>query len=238
MEIFGDIRELLQHIDENIKIVEEGYAKARLDDEQETLSKPLIKGILSDLRSVLDYSAVAVYKTYSRKDGKIYFPYSDDEQSYASKFKSNLNGLDQQRPEVYALIKSIQPFATGRNWLSVLCSLTNETKHNSLGKQRRNNSDSAHLSVGNLFKAEAGGTFILNGVLVDGVPVGVESPFEISHRTKKKELERVLGHVGKIEKEFDWVKFEYIGTSTDILALLKESRTEVGSFVEKLEGII
>lgn len=236
--IFDDIRELLYHVDETVATIEAGYTKARKDDEQEVMLRPVVKSVFSDLRSVLDYSAGAIYKSYSIKGGKIYFPYAKDERVFVSNFRRNLNGLEAQRPDLYDLLKSVQPFVTGREWLLDLCHLTNETKHNSLGKQKRQNSDSARLSVGNLFKCEAGGRIILNGVLVNGVPVGVDTPFEVSHRTKKKDLERVLGHVGVIEKEYDWVRFECYGTSSDILDLLRESRSEIGSFVSTLEKMI
>lgn len=200
--------------------------------------RPVVKGVFSDLRSILDYSAVAMYRTYSRKDGKIHFPYSKDEIGFIGSVKKNLHGLNIQRPDLYDLVRSVQPFVTGRQWLLNLCSLTNETKHNSLGKQKRENSDSARLSVGELFKCEGGGRIILNGTLIDGVPVGVDKPFEVSHRTSKKDLESVLGHAGSIVKEYDWVRFEYIGTSTDLLELVRESRSEIGSFVQKLEAML
>lgn len=236
--VFDEIQELFEHVDERTAVVSAGYEEAKKNDVQETMLRPVVKGVFSDLRSILDYSAVAMYRTYSRKGGKIYFPYSKDELGYIGSFKKNLNGLNIKRPDLYDLVRSVQPFVTGRQWLLSLCSLTNETKHNSLGKQRRLNSDSARLSVGDLFKCEGGGRIILNGTLVNGIPVGVDKPFEVSHRTSKKDLESVLGHAGAVVKEYDWVRFEYIGTSVDLLELLRESRLEIGSFVRKLEKIL
>lgn len=55
MDRQDNVRELLSEIDKNLESLKGKCAKAQADDGESLIGRPLIKTILSDLRSVLDY---------------------------------------------------------------------------------------------------------------------------------------------------------------------------------------
>ena len=239
MERYGDISELLAVVDSNLLVLSSAYEGARKNEEQNDVVRPLIKSMLSDLRSVLDYSAQSIWESYTTKSSRLHFPYGVDEVRFRKSIKDNLNGLEQQRPNAFKEVESIQPHACGDNWLFVLCSMTNTTKHNNLGKQVRENSKAARTRFGMIADIGGGGRLILEDCIIDGVLVGGNGkPFEISNERTVKQMQAEIKIPIEIIREYEWVKFKFDDHLVDALELLTRSRDEIRLYVERLRLVI
>ncbi|HBV9514582.1 TPA: hypothetical protein MD982_003804 [Klebsiella pneumoniae] len=96
--------------------------------------KPVkVKSILENLRSSLEYVANDSYDKYVGANSttvrpKIYFPYG--EQKFVDNFfLKTLNIKKPSSEPLYKTFNSIQDYHTGKNWLKMMCNLTNEVKH-------------------------------------------------------------------------------------------------------------
>lgn len=130
-----EIKKILDNVNSNLNKLEEKL----LDDElklDETDINIEIKHILEDMRSILDYIAVDIYKKYCNNiPKKIYFIYSrvgENETQYLTKMNKNFPGLYDKYPYIYKLLSNVQSFNDNSNWLVKLNDLTNEVKHNNL----------------------------------------------------------------------------------------------------------
>jgi len=120
------------------------------------LAKVELKNILENLRSVLDYLSGDILSSLKRKTksiklpDKVYFPYGQRENHFKKSIKRNLPSLKEEIPEIYNLLRNIQPFVSNDNWVVDLCSLTNDAKHNQLSKTI--NKKSIMTRIGRSFK--------------------------------------------------------------------------------------
>lgn len=239
MDRQDDVRELLSEIDKNLEFLKGKYAKAQADDGESLIGRPLIKTILSDLRSVLDYCAQSIYESYSKKKGRPQFPYGEDEPKFVLSVKKYLNGLATQNSEVYSLVEGLQPHKAGNNWLYVMCSMTNVTKHKDLGRQRREDSEFAKISIGQHVHLSGGATINFYGTRVDGVVVGSSTvPVKVGSTRSLEEIKRDFPHINSVKKESDWVKFKFEDHDADALELLETARDEIRVFVGALQKLI
>ncbi|MBK3454962.1 MULTISPECIES: hypothetical protein [Pseudomonas] len=234
MERYEDIQELFDTLDRNLVELSASYDSARFNEEQATALRPLVKSIVSDLRSVLDYSAHTIYEAYSTKHFVGYFPFGEDEAGFVKAVKCNLNGLQVQRPDLYALVESIQPHKAANPWLHTLCKIAALTKHRELGKQRRVNSGSVRTEIG-CFVTSEGGSIILNGVKYNGTVIGGGKPVVISENRSLKEIESDFNMPIKGVREYGKVAFYLDGFDVDALELLSTARQRIGVFVESLK---
>jgi hypothetical protein len=126
-----DIAELQTHSREEI-------VKITSQVESGEINKVALKNILENLRSTLDYLARDVVlhlkNTNPNVKEKVYFPYGQRENHFKSSIKKNFPTLKSSAPEIYDVIEAIQPFKQNHNWLTDLCGLTNDAKHNFLSK--------------------------------------------------------------------------------------------------------
>lgn len=235
---YNDILELLGVCESNLGLVREAYEAARHNEDLLVAARPTVKTILGDLRSVLDYSAMSIFEAYSTKDWSPHFPYGKDEHSFTGAVKKNLNGLREQMPDVYKLVRSIQPYVCGDSWLADLCIMTNVTKHRNLGVQRRVNSSTGDVRVGNLFRVSGGSKIILRNSTVNGERVGNGKPVIISDSASKKELEAVFGKHAQVTKSYDWVKFEFEEFPCDALEFLGKTLRNTKNFVDELSALV
>ena len=97
-----------------------------------------LKHILEDIRSILDYIAVALFNKYCYKNKpnkKIYFPYCTEdkkENNYSEMIKKNFPGLYENHKNIYYILSNCQHYNDSTKWLIKLSVLTNEVKHNNL----------------------------------------------------------------------------------------------------------
>lgn len=110
--------------------------------------KDKIKEFLSKIYSALEYQAFNIFNLYckdkinpeklERAESKIYFPNKDYEPAFNRFIVDRFPSLMEARPDLIALIKSIQPFpGKQEQWLRDLNKLNNANKHRNLSKQKK-----------------------------------------------------------------------------------------------------
>jgi len=233
MKHHDDINLLFEDVRINIERLDGAYEAARINDEIEEVLKPVIKSSLEQLRSILEYSAQDIWSSYTKKKNSPYFPYGRDEAEFTKSAAKNLPGLQLQRPNVYALIESIQPHICGDKWLPELCSVTNFNKHRGLSKQVRANSKSSDVVVG-------GGAIVMRNAgsnsfsgFINGVPIGNGGLVTISNAMTAKQLRQQLGQVPFV-KEFEWVEFVFDGSAKDARKLIASSMEMIERYINEL----
>lgn len=238
MKRHADITQLLEECDDYILKIERKYDAARSDEQQLEILKPLVKSTMEHFRGVLDYSAQDIWESYTVKNKSPYFPYGKDEESFLKSLNENLPGLKIQRPDLLAIVESIQPHRCGETWLSDLCSYANFNKHNRLKPQIRKNSPSSTLDVGGgLIVMSEGGSVKIGRMVVDGELINKE-PLDMSGAMPVKELREMISEHISIVKEYDWVEFHFDGSIHDVQKLLVSCQAGIGRYIEKLNAVI
>jgi hypothetical protein len=97
-----------------------------------SFSKVDTKNYLENLRSILDYITGDINKKLSNPAKRPQFPYSKNATDFANSVNKNLPNLNVEKTDLYNLIESIQSFSSNDSWLTDLCELTNNAKHNNL----------------------------------------------------------------------------------------------------------
>jgi hypothetical protein len=174
-----DVEELLHDIKKNVELI---YVQTRYQE----IKKVVVKNTLENMRSILDYVSQDLVQRISQiteiKNTKIYFPYGKDMSLFENSLKRNsFDQLINIFPEIYQIVLKQQPFICNDNWLTDLCNLTIEAKHNNLLQSKRhlqtditqpgflhapNARDVA--SYGNVMIDASGKTTLLDDVFVDG----------------------------------------------------------------------
>lgn len=110
-----------------------------LNEEELAIVKGLIKSLLEQCRSPLDYIANAELATYySGQTGKdIYFPMCRNKKGFKNFMKNNFYNLKLKNPSLYNTLESVQPYHKQYSWMFTLRSLVNTNKHNNLTKQSK-----------------------------------------------------------------------------------------------------
>jgi hypothetical protein len=233
----ADIQALLEECSANILAIERKYDFARSDDLQLEVLKPLVKSTMEHLRSVLEYTAQDIWESYTKKKNTPYFPYGKDEESFVKSLSKNLPGLAQQRPDLLAVVESIQPHNCGDSWVSDLCSHTNFNKHNRLKPQVRKNSPSNTINIGGgLITIRDSSDINLSGT-IDGALISA-LPVSLSNSMPAHELREKINSAIDVMKEYDWVEFHFEGSISDVHKFLILSRRNVEQYVEDLEPLI
>ena len=106
---------------------------------ERNIDKVLLKNLLENYRSILDYIAIDIAKNAGITNKKIYFPYGQRENHFKKSISRNLPDLKLKFPELYEIIESRQPFKSNDSWIVDLCGLTNEAKHNNLSRVKKDN---------------------------------------------------------------------------------------------------
>jgi|GEM_PF-604485 len=239
MERYQDITELLEAVESNIKNLKKSYDKAKKDEEQKEVLRPIVKSSLEHLRSILEYSVQDIWFSYNSNSKKrLYFPYGIRESLFKEQIDKNLPELAKRRPNLYALIESLQPHKCGDNWLIELCDQTNFNKHNKLSSQIRKNSErSTTIIGGGAIRIDGngdGGTVTFIDCNVNGIQVGHGKPAVISDDMSAKKIQEIIGAPISVTKEFEWVEFRFENSTIDTLMLIKKAYTEISKYISLL----
>ena len=236
MERYEDIQELLDIVKENIITLEKSYEKAKQDDEQKMVLRPLIKSSLEHLRSVLEYSTQDIWLSYNNQEKKIFFPYGINRDYFNKSLNKNLPGVKNSKPKFHILIASLQPHKCNNNWLIDLCNQTNFNKHNKLSSQTRKNSSKSFTSIGNLAKIDSSSSIQFDNCMYNGMPLGQTEPVIIDGEMSVEEVKSSIGIPIPVSKEFDWVEFRFENSAIDTLGLIKKSNTYISNYISKLKN--
>lgn len=138
--------------------------------------------------------------------------------------------------KIYELIASLQPHASGSNWLIDLCEYTNTNKHNNLTPQVKKTKDS--VCIGNFVKLSGNSTISFTSSTINGVPVGRDQskPVIISGAMTNEEINvqlnpRLYLQVTRISEE---IKFFIEGSSNDALEFIQDAKGKISEFVSRL----
>jgi hypothetical protein len=131
----SEIKEILNHCENKLK-------EFSLHAENGEINRVDIKNMLENMRSILDYLAQDILRSFKTRCGKkikdkIYFPYGEKKSHFEKSIKDNLPGLNDYMPDVYGIIEGCQGYVCNNSWLHDLCYLTNDVKHNKLGITRK-----------------------------------------------------------------------------------------------------
>lgn len=141
------------------------------------MRKESIKELLDEVKET--FEIISSHKNISKPKvkEKLYFPYASNESEFEKSIKRNLPDLELHFPKIYLEVKSIQSFVCNSNWLTTMCTLTNDAKHNNAIDIHRDDEivKAASISAGSVNLAYLGGNcsnirFIntrVNGVLTD-----------------------------------------------------------------------
>lgn len=233
MERFEDITELLGAAAGYIKKIQEGYERAKGDEEAVAVSRVEIKACLECLRSSLEYSAQDIWVAYTKKKNSVYFPYGKTEEDFNRSVKRNLPAVQDQFHEVYELIESLQAYKCGSDWLVWLCSSSNFNKHDRLSKQVRRNSINSTTNFGGVVAITGPGKAIFNNCYINGVPMSPTGQFVLSSERSIADMKNDAPGIS-LTRTFDWVEFELEGKPGDVIQKLLESHAQIVSFTESV----
>lgn len=96
------------------------------------INRVLLKNILENLRSCLDYIAQDLHDLIGLNRSRVYYPYGENLEKFENAVRGNLPGLAELYPDVYNFIIQTQAFACGDDWLYIICKKVNAAKHNDL----------------------------------------------------------------------------------------------------------
>jgi hypothetical protein len=241
MKRYQDIIELLETVESNITSLKKSYDKAKKDEEQKEVLRPIVKSSLEHLRSILEYSTQDIWFSYnSRRNKDLYFPYGKTEALFKKSVeRRRLSTLANTKPKLYSLIESLQPHKCNNDWLIELCKQTNFNKHDRLSSQVRENSKESTINIGRAVRIDGngdGGVCTFVDCNFNGIPVGHGKPAVISGDMSAKQVQEIIGAPIPITKEFEWVEFRFEDSTIDTLMLIEKAYTEISKYISSLKS--
>lgn len=180
----GRVDVLLRKIDEGVATVAELYKR---DLDAQALSDDLryvIRNVLQDCQSALDWTATAVvnrYATPSRHSP--YFPLGTDPADFRAKLATQLPDLDARAPAVAAAIERHQPYQIGSEVLGDLHKLCRVNKHQDFSPQTRTETRRvrANIAGGGSVEWDQDAVTFGPGVFIGGVQVNPATQLPAPH---------------------------------------------------------
>jgi hypothetical protein len=219
MSRFDHARELVTHSEEQLDAIRNLHQKC-LDEQVVTPTFLIeIKNFMENLRSALDYCAVALFDKYghsTKAAPKVYFPYAkltDDKSKFHSVIvERSIPGLLTSRPDIVDKLASYQHFGNTGNWLPQFMEITNENKHTQLTPQVQKQAQAVLISA----TIPPGGTLDID---LSDIPLG-GSP--------DKPFQAVAGV---------WTRLEFTTHGGPVLLLLEFALRNVGNLVKELASL-
>lgn len=233
MSRYDDVREVLACASELIADIKAEYDEAR-SNEAVGVSRVKIKHAVELIRSALEYTAQDVWRSYTKKQNKVYFPYGKDEPQFLASVKRSLPGVDLQAPKLYEIISGAQPHSCGDSWLFDLCMVSNFNKHNGLSRQSRKVSESNTITLGNIAKVSGDSELTIGKCYQDGVLISGSGPLVLSNKKGIAEAKKQVSDGISLIQEFDWVEFHIESSDGDALKLLQTSHVNTSRIIESI----
>ena len=229
-----DVDAFIEHASTDLVKIEKQYTHALSQKEVPRSLLIDIKNFMENLRSALDYIAHDIYEVLIKKEGekiieRVYFPYGKTESSFESNLDSNLPDLKILNPNIYTLIKSVQPHQCQDDWLYNFCCILNEKKHDTLSPQIKNERQTMTASTNELsvtmpinnpnFSVYQGADV---QVMIGGIPVRFTN-------------EGIIPLAPGLECAVTtWVSFLFAETNIEVLPLLRKAQKEISELSEKV----
>ena len=139
MTQFDDARELLRHCEDKLVELDKQHEECVSNQAIKPEFRIAVKNFTENLRSALDYCALALFARYGKKTKstpRIYFPYAkhgEDRTTFREvTVEKCIPGLLTSRPDIVDRLETYQYFGNTGNWLPLLAEITNENKHKQL----------------------------------------------------------------------------------------------------------
>lgn len=214
-----------------------------------------LKHILEDIRSILDYIAVALFNKYCYKNKpnkKIYFPYCTEdkkENNYSEMIKKNFPGLYENHKNIYYILSNCQHYNDSTKWLIKLSVLTNEVKHNNLYIAKKKIENEYILSNSNNQLTSKGNFWVkgdTNGYEVFGTGEVYFSGTEQAFFYSNGDINIGNGHYNVITKEKNNMTLTHNKISIlssehfddDVMSILSNIITKTENLILKIQNYI
>jgi len=233
--LISECEEILGQI--NIK-----FTKSFEDPENKEILEPKVKSFLEHCRSILEYCANDIFelviseqertRKLKSKYNKVYFPYGKTKKIFRSSVSQNLPGLKSNDEQVYNLVEALQDYnrTSEKVFLSYMCKLTNENKHNSLSEHQRQSIK--FTNIGNFVKVDDTSSVNFHNCVFNGKPTGdfIIQNGKISGRINPQLLSEV----------FQYEEGEYVfkDTKKSVVDFLMLSLLEIKQFTNNLYVVI
>ena len=226
MKRYDNIFALIQKAKKDQKELTDQYNVSLEEKRVKEELKVIIKNILENLRSCLDYSAREIVEECikpAKNPEVLYFPIRKTRVEFDKVRNSDYNNLQAINRKVYDLLESVQPY--NKEWLGAFNKLNNQNKHNDLVEQIRTEDRRVEVKRGNGSVSWNSGVTFGNGVSVMGVP--------IDHRTQMPFPNRTV-----TTKVTIWVSFIFKDNNKNVLSFIDESIREVETITSILNKCI
>jgi hypothetical protein len=238
---FDDARDLIAHAATDLAKIRKDYEQALHTQSISATLRVDIKNFFENLRSALDFAAVAVFEkhgTFGKKNPKVYFPYAVKTQGRAEfekygRIEACIPGISASRPDIVSALLEMQHFGSrGYTWLPAFMELCNENKHQRLAPQVRRETKelrisgqgaSISLGQGASISIGQGASISIGGAVIQG-----GQSFDVTNPPK------VLG--GKTEV-ITWVSFHFEANQEAVMPLLEAALRGVQGIVKELAAL-
>lgn len=237
MSRYNDIKECLGCVNNDIYEVKKLYEEARKDLNINNAPRVKVKGILENLRSTLDYCANDISDHTGKRGRKVYFPYGKKKSAFDGSVNASFPGLISGDVEFYKILKSIQPFELGDDWLYSICKMTNDNKHNKLSEYNRVNSEEKTLRVGPITFGPQGSAKI-GRIEIDGKVLNPQGEVFLSSKMGVEDVMEVIDTELDVTSTYEWVEFHVDNKGVDVLKVLEKGNAGIMLFVESLYSVL
>ncbi|HEY5294246.1 MAG TPA: hypothetical protein VIJ70_02060 [Gaiellaceae bacterium] len=136
--MIADVEALLDLADEQIAEVESIYEATLREHQVSPRLKALIKNVIENYRSALDFVANAAAERHGKTgSAKVYWPYAKIPAEFTKWFDKTMPGVRRNRPDLADAWERFQPYQPGFEWIAALVELANANKHRELTPQTR-----------------------------------------------------------------------------------------------------
>lgn len=222
-----DIQYLISKCEKKVLPLEEAYKNALHEQKIPVEIRGVVREILIDLRSVLDFLAHEIVETQKIKPPKkLYFPILADLKSFNSKMTEWYPNLDNINKPLFDYLLSIQPFSKGtRNWIKDFNTLNNTNKHDRIVPHERQEMSYT--------------TTLLHEQPVGGVSWGKRVTSHGSIRVKGGKMNtktQLPEPDSNIEvKKVTWIDFHFEGSKISAFELVKNAIKGINEIVKEVE---
>lgn len=224
-----DIDALLSRSTNDLQKIERGYNSSLHAREIAADLRIDIKNYCENLRSVLDYLAHDIRKTYCPNASpkvRFYFPILHNKEQYESKVGSWYPGLKETSLELWRYLESAQPYNNTYQWIGQFNFINNENKHRNLIPQIRNETKQVRVTSTRVNASWRPANVKFGpGASIGGVPIDPKTQMPVPHPSQK--VERII-----------WVDFRFAGMDISALQLLKQALSGITLIATDLEKLI
>ncbi|MFP7225674.1 hypothetical protein SFC42_21555 [Priestia filamentosa] len=228
---------LINNSEEMLGIITDFYLQSLEQKEISIVLKLKIKHFLEDIKSSLDYAAFSVYRKYCSQyitakpenhERGVCFPVHFSEKKFTTFMKNIFPNLESNKPEIFELIRELQPFYSSKEWYLTFNSLVNKNKHRYLTPQTREEETvirtfDQHGNTHSMFTH--GGITIVNSENIK---------FDDMDWDQEKQLP--IPTLNRGYESTTWISFTFTELGKEVLPTLKEIQEQATNVIHNLDA--